>query len=109
MQSADGLACIVLHRVGHGDQPQPPILCGKEQRCLALTSDAFGGRGDGLRRANLLRKEGEAAARDPSPIHHRRQSLAGDHLEGVRRVGLHTARFGVGRYGPRQWVLTFHL
>ena len=109
MQSADGLARIILHRIGHGDQPQPPILGGKEQWCLALARNAFGGRADGLRRANLLREEGEAAARNPPPIHHRRQSLAGDHLEGLRRVGLHTARFGVGRYGPRQRVLTLHL
>ena len=109
MQSADGLARIVLHRIGHGDQPQPPILCGKEQRCLALARDTFGGRGDGLRRADSLRKEGKAAARNPSPIHHRRQPLAGNHLEGLRGVGLHTARFGVGRYSPRQRVLTLHL
>ena len=109
MQSADGLARIVLHRIGHGDQPQPPILGGKEQRRLALACDAFGGRGDGLRRANSRGEEGKAAARNPPPIDHRRQSLAGDHLEGLRRVGLHTARFGVGRYGPRQRVLTLHL
>ena len=109
MQSADGLARIVLHRIGHGDQPQPPILGGKEQRRLALTSDAFGGRGDGLRRADSLREEGQAAARNPPPIDHRRQSLAGNHLEGLRRVGLHAARFGVGRYSPRQRVLTLHL
>ena len=109
MQSADGLACIVLHRVGHGDQPQPPILGGKEQRCLALARNAFGGRGDGVRRADSLRKEGKAAARNPPPIHHRRQPLAGDHFEGLRRVGLHTARLGVGRYSPRQRMLTLHL
>ena len=109
MQSADGLARIVLHRIGHGDQPQPPILGGKEQRCLALTRNAFGGRADSLHRADSLREEGEAATRDPSPIHHRGQSLTGDHLEGLRRVGLHTARFGIGRYSPRQRVLTLHL
>ena len=109
MQSADGLARIVLHRIGHGDQPQPPILCGKEQRCLALASDAFGGRGDGVRRADSRGEKRKAAARNPSPIHHRRQSLAGDHLEGLRRVGLHAARFGIGRYSPRQRVLTLHL
>ena len=109
MQSADGLARIVLHRIGHGDQPQPSILCGKEQRCLTLTSDAFGGRGDGLRRANSRGEEGKAATRNPPPIHHRRQPLAGNHLEGIRSVGLHAARFGVGRYSPRQRVLTLHL
>ena len=109
MQSADGLARIVLHRIGHGDQPQPPILGGKEQWRLALARNAFGGRRDGVRRADPRGEEGQAAARNPPPIHHRRQSLAGDHLEGIRSVGLHATRFGVGRYGPSQRVLTLHL